>query len=180
MKHTLLWLDLEMTGLSPEQDVILQCAVAVTDDQLTVVTEGVEYVIHNIPTALLHMHENVRTMHTKSGLLERVAQSKLPLIEVENALIVFFNTYCEPKKTLLCGNSIWVDRTFLKKYMPRFEALFYYRMIDVSSIKELATRWYPKLASFAKKKNHTALTDLHESIAELHYYRKNIFSNNIL
>ncbi len=180
MKHTLLWLDLEMTGLLPEKDCILQCAVAVTDDQLSVVTQGVEYVISTAPEALAHMHHDVLTMHTKSGLLERIAQSKLSLVHVEDALIAFFNTYCEPQKTLLCGNSIWVDRTFLRRHMPRLEALFYYRMVDVSTIKELVVRWYPTLTPFPKKKNHTALADLHESIAELGYYKENIFCNTIL
>jgi len=175
MKHTLLWLDLEMTGLSPERDTILQCAVLVTDDQLKPVAEGVEYVIHHTPEMLTSMHQEVRAMHTKSGLLERISQSPHALAVVEQALIGFFNTHCEPHKTLLCGNSIWVDRAFLKRYMPRFESLFFYRMIDVSTIKELALRWYPKLPQFKKQKQHTALADISESIAELSYYKKHIF-----
>lgn len=175
MKQTLFWLDLEMTGLLPEKDIILQCAALVTDDQLNPVAEGVEYVINCADAQLKHMHPDVRIMHTKSGLFERVQQSSHTLADVEDKLIAFFTAHCEPQKTLLCGNSIWVDRTFLKRHMPHFEALFHYRMIDVSTIKELALRWYPKLAPFEKQKNHTALADLHESIAELVYYKKHTF-----
>jgi oligoribonuclease len=178
MKQTLLWLDLEMTGLSPEQDSILQCAALVSDDQLNSVAEGVEYVIHHNPEALVSMHQEVRAMHTKSGLLDRVYQSSHNLADVEQKLINFFNTHCEPHKTLLCGNSIWVDRAFLKRRMPRFEVLFFYRMIDVSTIKELALRWYPKLPPFKKQKNHTALADISESITELSYYREHIFKED--
>lgn len=176
MKQTLLWLDLEMTGLSPETNTILQCAALVTDDQLNPVCDGVEYVIHHTHVQLSTMHDFVRAMHTKSGLLERVQQSPDTLDAVEHKLVAFFNEYCEPQKTLLCGNSIWVDRMFLKKYMPRFEALFHYRMIDVSTVKELAHRWYPKNEEFKKVKNHTALEDLRESVAELIYYKNRIFN----
>lgn len=176
MKQTLLWLDLEMTGLSPEIDTILQCAALVTDNQLNPMSDGVEHVIHHSRDALMHMNNYVRAMHTKSGLLERVQNAYDAMDEVEDKLIVFFNHHCEPQKTLLCGNSIWVDRMFLKKYMPRFEALFHYRMIDVSTIKELAHRWYPEIQDFKKVKNHTALEDLQESVAELVYYKKRIFS----
>jgi oligoribonuclease len=176
MKQTLLWLDLEMTGLSPEQDSILQCAALVTDDQLKPVAEGIEYSIQHNAEALAHMHHEVRSMHTKSGLLDRVSQSPHTRADVEQKLINFFHTHCEPRKTLLCGNSIWVDRAFLKRHMPRFEALFFYRMIDVSTIKELALRWYPKLPQFKKQKQHTALADISESIAELRYYREHIFT----
>lgn len=175
MKQTLFWLDLEMTGLSPEKDSILQCAALVTDDQLKPVAEGIEYVINCADAQLIQMHPDVRAMHTKSDLLERVQQSPHTLTAVENALIELFTTHCQVRKTLLCGNSVWVDRTFLKRHMPRFEALFHYRMIDVSTIKELALRWYPKLTPFEKQKNHTALADLHESIAELVYYKLSVF-----
>ncbi len=176
MKQTLLWLDLEMTGLSPEADAILQCAALVTDDQLNPVGDGIEYVIHHTQESFVHMSDFVRTMHIKSGLLERVQKSSSSIEAVEDKLIAFFNEHCEPQKTLLCGNSIWVDRTFLKKHMPRFEALLHYRMIDVSTIKELAHRWYPQTQDFKKVKNHTALEDLQESIAELVYYKKTIFN----
>lgn len=175
MKQTLLWLDLEMTGLSPERDEILQVAAMVTDDTLNVVAEGTEYVIHHDASALAHMDSKVRAMHTNSGLLTAVQESQLKIADVEQKLIAYFIEHCKPHKTLLCGNSIWVDRAFLKKYMPQFEALFFYRMIDVSTIKELASRWYPQLPNFEKQKKHTALSDLHESIEELRYYRKNIF-----
>jgi len=175
MKHTLLWLDLEMTGLSPATDTILQCAALVTDNQLSPVAEGVEYTINHTPEMFAKMDQSVRAMHASSGLLERVTKSSYTLADVENQLIAFFNTHCEPHQTLLCGNSIWVDRAFLKHHMPRFEALFHYRMIDVSTIKELALRWYPKLPPFTKQKKHTALADIAESIAELSYYRNHIF-----
>jgi len=175
MKHTLLWLDLEMTGLVPARDQILQCAATVTDDALNLLTDGVEYVIHYDERALAHMEPMVRSMHTSSGLLARVTESQLSLQQAEDKLIEFFNQYCEPKKTLLCGNSIWVDRAFLRHHMPRFEALFFYRMIDVSTIKELTLRWYPQLPQFEKQKRHIALSDVHESIAELKYYKEHVF-----
>ncbi len=175
MRHTLLWLDLEMTGLSPEKDTILQCAAVVTDNQLTVIAESVEYTIYHTPNELVQMNEHVRTLHTNSGLLERVYLSLETLPQVEDALIKFFKSYCEPHNTLLCGNSIWVDRMFLKQYMPRFEALLHYRMVDVSTLKELVLRWYPTLAPFPKTKRHTAHADLRESIDELIYYQKNCF-----
>jgi oligoribonuclease len=174
-KQTLLWLDLEMTGLSPEHDTILQCAALVTDHELNPVAEGIEYTIHHTPQQLAAMHQDVRTMHSASGLLELVHRSTNAVAEVEEKLIAFFTLHCEPHKTLLCGNSIWVDRGFLKQHMPRFEALFFYRMIDVSTIKELALRWYPQLPQYSKQKRHTARADLAESIAELAYYRKHIF-----
>lgn len=164
-----------MTDLSPNQGLILECAAAISDDQLTIIAEGVEYVIHHDVHALAHMKPFVQEMHTASGLLERVQESTLSIAEVEQQLIAFFVAHCEPHKTLLCGNSIWVDRSFLKKYMPQFEALFFYRMIDVSTVKELAKRWYPQLPEFKKQKKHTALSDLHESIGELRYYRENLF-----
>lgn len=175
MKQTLLWLDLEMTGLEPEHNSIVQCAVAVTNNALDIIDAGVEYVIHHTEQELSGMDPAVRSMHTKSGLLAKASASPLSLTQAEDKLIAFFTAHCEPKKTLLCGNSIWVDRTFLRRYMPRFEALFYYRMIDVSTLKELVLRWYPQLPQFEKKKQHVALSDVHESIAELRYYRNHIF-----
>ena len=113
-------------------------------------------------------------MHTESGLLDQVAHADYTIKQVEELLIQFFYTQCAPKKTLLCGNSIWVDRSFLKKYMPAFESLFHYRMIDVSTFKELSAHWYPTMPKFKKNKKHTALSDMHESIAELRYYKSNI------
>lgn len=175
MKQSLLWLDLEMTGLNPEKDVILQCAAIVTNDSFDIVAEGVEYTIHQSSECFIDIDPVVVKMHTKSGLLERVKQAKFNLSHVEELLINFFNQHCIPGKTLLCGNSIWVDRSFLKKQMPRFEALFYYRMIDISTLKELANRWYPHLPKFEKQKKHTALADIKESIAELAYYKKHMF-----
>jgi oligoribonuclease len=175
MKHTLFWLDLEMTGLNPEKDVILQCAALVSNNVLEQVADGIEYSIHQQPELLQIMDPFVAKMHTKSGLLEKVQQSTHSMSQVEKYLIAFFKQHCIPGETLLCGNSIWVDRSFLKKQMPEFESLFYYRMIDVSTIKELAIRWYPSIPIFKKQKKHTALADIQESINELAYYKQHIF-----
>lgn len=175
-EHNLLWFDMEMTGLDPMHDHILQIAAIVTDQHLEFKAEGPEIVIHQPTEHLVDMHPEVRTMHTDSGLLNKVFASKTSIEFAEQEMIVFAKKYCIPDTTILCGNSIWVDRTFIKWYMPQFDKLLYYRMIDVSTIKELVARWYPQDEKFKKKKQHTALADIRESIDELRYYRKHYFA----
>jgi len=175
-KHTLLWLDLEMTGLSAENDLILQSAAIVTDDNLEIVAECPEREVHY--DALPKMDPYVFAMHTTSGLLDKVEQSKLTLPEVEDELISFVKAHCKSKNTQLCGNSIWKDRQFLEKHMPRFIALFHHQMIDVSSIGGVAWRWYPEeCKKFQKQKTHTSRKDILQSIEELKHFREHIFKN---
>jgi oligoribonuclease len=175
-EHNLLWLDLEMTGLEPTYDHILQMAAVVTDQNLTVRAEGPELIIHQPIEHMKTIPPIVQKMHTQSGLLNKVAESTISVVEAEQTMINFVKHYCIPGRTLLCGNSIWVDRAFLKRYMPQLEALFHYRMIDVSSVKELILHWYPQHPPFKKEKEHTALADVYESIAELKYYRTHYFN----
>lgn len=173
--NNLFWLDLEMTGLDPQKDHILEIAVLVTDKDLQVIKEGPSFAIQQPPEYLAHMDDYVRNLHTDSGLLNRVADSTTSIGLAEREIMSFFFTYCISGITILCGNSIWVDRSFLKRYMPHLDACFHYRMIDVSSCKELAKRWYPELPPFEKKKAHRAMEDVYESLEELKHYRATIF-----
>jgi oligoribonuclease len=174
-EQNLLWIDLEMTGLDPERHHILQIATVVTNQDLTLCAEGPELVIHQPTEHMQLMDVVVRNMHTNSGLLKKVYASKISVEHAQQETMAFVQRYCIPGTTVLCGNSVWVDRIFLKRYMPLLEQLCHYRMIDVSSIKELVARWYPEIPKFTKKKRHTALADIYESIAELVYYRKHYF-----
>jgi oligoribonuclease len=174
-EQNLLWLDLEMTGLIPEKHHILQIAAIVTDQTLTVRAEGPEIVIHQPVEHVRGMDGVVLAMHTNSGLLNKVTASHTSIGLAEQEIISFTNQHCISGMTILCGNSIWVDRTFLKQHMPSFERMLHYRMIDVSSVKELVNRWYPDQKPFKKQKQHTARSDIYESIAELKYYREHYF-----
>lgn len=175
-KHTMVWLDLEMTGLSTENDLILQSAAIVTDDNLEIVAECPEREVHY--DALPEMDPYVLDMHTKSGLLEKVKQSQHTLGGVEDELISFVKAHCKTKNTQLCGNSIWKDRQFLEKHMPRFVALFHHQMIDVSAIGGMAWRWYPEeCKKFKKEKKHTSRADIIQSIEELKHFRAHVFKN---
>ena len=172
----LVWMDLEMTGLDPERHVIIEIATVVTDKELAIVAEGPVFAIHQDQKRLREMDEWNQSHHRDSGLLERVRASSVAEAEAEEATLAFVAQYVSPGAVPLCGNSIWQDRRFLTKYMPRLEAHFHYRVIDVSSIKELARRWQPELLNgFRKKGEHLALADIQESIAELRYYRENFF-----
>jgi oligoribonuclease len=175
MDHSLVWIDLEMTGLDPERHLILEIASIVTDGQLNVLAEGPDLVIHYDPSALSTMDEWSRAHHQSSGLLSRIEASSYSCGQAEAQTLDFLSTYCKKGRSPLCGNSIYQDRRFLVKHMPRLEAFFHYRNIDVSSVKELVKRWYPELASFKKKKDHLALSDIRESIEELRYYREKVF-----
>jgi oligoribonuclease len=171
----LVWIDLEMTGLNPETSVILEIAAVVTDGSLTTVAEGPDIAIHYPDKTLQNMERWSKTQHESSGLLERARASSVTCRKAEQQVLAFLSKHCKKSKSPLCGNSVWQDRRFLIKYMPELEAFFHYRNVDVSSIKELAKRWYPSLPVYKKKKAHLALSDIKESINELRYYREKVF-----
>lgn len=168
----LVWLDMEMTGLDPEKERIIEVAVVVTEPDLTVVAEGPVLVIHQPAEVLDAMDNWNRSTHGKSGLTDKVRASTLSESGAEDQLIAFLSQYVPPGKSPLCGNTVSQDRRFMFKYMPRLEQFFHYRTIDVSTIKELARRWKPALLKgFEKRSKHEALADIYESIDELRYYR---------
>jgi oligoribonuclease len=171
----LVWIDLEMTGLDPETCVILEIAAVVTDGSLTTVAEGPDIAIHYPDPLLQGIEPWSKRQHRSSGLLDRVRASTVDCSKAEKAVLTFLSKHCKKGQSPLCGNSIWQDRRFLIKYMPKLEAFFHYRNIDVSSIKELAKRWYPSVPAYQKKKAHLALSDIQESISELQYYREKLF-----
>jgi oligoribonuclease len=178
MIDRLVWIDLEMTGLDPERDVVLEIAALVTDSQLEPVGEGIDIVIAQPAAALEGMVEVVRDMHARSGLTDAVLSSSVTLADAEAAVLDLVKSHVpEPRTVPLCGNSIATDRTFLVRHMPALDAWLHYRMIDVSSVKELARRWYPKAYYSAPVKagGHRALADIRESVEELRYYRSAIF-----
>jgi len=166
-----------MTGLDPKTNQIIEIATIITDNNLTVLEEGPSLVIQCDTSYLDQMHANVKELHTKSGLLEKVHASTISLQQAEQETISFIKKHCTFEKSILCGNSIWTDRMFLQAYMPGVIALLHYRMIDVTSVKELVNRWYPNDPEtvFLKKESHRALDDIRESIAELKHYRTNFF-----
>lgn len=177
-KKYLVWMDLEMTGLEPERDVIIEIATIITDDNLNVVAEGPVMAVHQPDLLLAAMDEwNTRT-HGESGLVERVRNSSINAAEAEQKTIEFLQEYgIEPGSSPLCGNSIHQDRRFLVKYMPALEAFMHYRNIDVSTVKELAKRWKPEVVdSFEKSGSHQALDDIRESIAEMKHYRQHFIA----
>jgi len=170
----LCWIDLEMTGLDPQQNVIVEIATLITDAQLEVVAEGPEIIIRADESHLSRMIPIVRDMHKKSGLTERIRQSSTSLADAERETLAFLKEHLVPGKAPLCGNSIWCDRMFLKLQMPSIDAHLHYRTIDVSSFKECATRWNVSSISGAPRKGdrHRALGDIQESIAELKHYKE--------
>lgn len=169
----LCWMDLEMTGLDPLQNTIVEIATILTDADLEVVAEGPEIVVHTSEEHLSRMIPIVREMHAKSGLTERVRRSSVGLADAERETLGFLRQWCKPKSIPLCGNSIWCDRMFLKLQMPALDDFLHYRCIDVSGFKECATRWNVHAAGGAPRKGdrHRALDDVKESIAELRHYR---------
>lgn len=169
----LIWVDLEMTGLDPETDRIIEVAVVVTDANLNVLAEGPVYAIHQSDTILNGMDAWNKGTHGKSGLIDRVKASNITEAMAEDALIDFLVDYVPRGKSPMCGNTICQDRRFMAKTMPKLEAFFHYRNLDVSTLKELARRWKPELIDgFKKQQKHTALADIMESIDELKYYRE--------
>ena len=172
-------MDLEMTGLDPTRHVILEIATLVTDDELAVVAEGPDVVVHQPPEALEAMEPVVREMHTRSKLLEAIAASTTSLAVAGQATLDFIRQHVpEPNTVPLCGNSIGTDRRFLAAYLPEIENYLHYRSVDVSTIKELARRWYPAVVEEAPKKvtTHRALDDIRESVDELRFYRERLFT----
>jgi oligoribonuclease len=174
----LIWMDLEMTGLDAARHVIVEIACVATDVELTLLDEGLDVVVHQPPDALATMDDFVRTMHTKSGLLPAIEASTTDLETAGGQVLAYVRRHVdEPRRAPLCGNSIGTDRRFLARYLPELEEHLHYRSIDVSSIKELCRRWYP--TEFrqrpVKAEAHRALDDILESIAELRYYRAEVF-----
>ena len=174
----LVWMDLEMTGLDPRSDVIVEIATLVTDDDLAIVAEGPDLVINQPSEVLSRMDAFVRNMHTKSGLLPAIESSTVTLEQAGAATLAFIKQHVRVERTVpLCGNSIGTDRRFLDVYLPEIENWLHYRSIDVSSIKELVRRWYPSVRAARPVKTgaHRALDDIRESIEELRYYREHVF-----
>lgn len=173
---TLIWIDMEMTGLEPDTDRIIEIATLVTDADLNIIAEGPVLAVHQSEQALAAMDDWNQRTHGASGLIERVRASKTGDAEAERLTLEFLQAYADPRSSPMCGNSIHQDRRFMVRYMPNLEAFFHYRNLDVSTVKELAKRWRPELpAGFAKKGSHQALDDIHESIKELKYYREHFF-----
>jgi oligoribonuclease len=174
----LVWIDCEMTGLDLGKDALIEVAALVTDPDLNVLGEGVDVVIHAEDAVLDGMVEVVRDMHARSGLTEEVRRSTVTLSEAEDMILGYITEHVkEPRTAPLCGNSIATDRAFIARDMPKLDAYLHYRMIDVSSIKELCRRWYPRVYFSQPPKGlaHRALADIRESIRELEYYRRTVF-----
>ena len=173
----LIWVDLEMTGLDPEKERIIEVAVVVTDANLNVLAEAPVYAIHQSDAILNGMDAWNKGTHGKSGLIDRVKASNITEAMAEDALIDFLIDYVPKGKSPMCGNTICQDRRFMAKTMPKLEAFFHYRNLDVSTLKELARRWKPELIDgFKKQQKHTALADIMESIDELKYYREHFIT----
>lgn len=176
-KTNLIWIDLEMTGLIPEYDVIIEIATVVTDAQLNVVDEGPSIAIHQSNELLDGMDEWNTNQHNHSGLVKRVQESKISIAEAESQTLNFLTKYVDLGASPMCGNSICQDRRFLYNYMPDLEKFFHYRHIDVSTLKELAVRWKPNIISTSyKKSRHLALSDIYDSIDELKHYREHFIA----
>jgi oligoribonuclease len=172
----LIWIDCEMTGLSLETDALVEIAVLVTDEELNILGEGVDLVIATSAEKLAEMRDEVRLMHTESGLINEIPNG-VSISQAEQAIVKYLSTHTQPGKSPLAGNSVGMDRNFIARDMPELNAFLHYRTVDVSSVKELARRWYPKVYFNAPKKtgNHRALGDIKDSIEELRYYRSAIF-----
>ena len=171
----LVWMDLEMTGLDPDKDTIIEMATLITDAELNIIATGPELVIKQDANRFESMDSWNREHHTKSGLWAKVLASKVALEEAEGLTLDFIKQHCSLKESPLCGNSIWQDRRFLVRYMQTLEAYLHYRLVDVSTIKELAGRWYPKHKFKKPKGSHRALDDIQESLDELRFYRQTFF-----
>lgn len=176
-ENNLIWIDLEMTGLSPERDVIIEIATVVTDGQLNLLAEGPVLAIHQSDAVLKAMDDWNTRQHGGSGLVKRVQDSRVGTRDAEQMTLDFLQQWVPAGKSPMCGNSICQDRRFLARYMPRLEEYFFYRNLDVSTLKELCRRWSPELLSGVKKKgSHLALDDIFDSIAELKYYRDHLLT----
>jgi len=171
--NNLIWIDMEMSGLGPDKDRVLEVAIVITDSNLNVVAEGPVKVVHQADDVFERMDSWNKSMHKKSGLIDRVKAATQNEAEVEAELIAFLALHVPENTSPMCGNSICQDRRFLARNMPKLEAFFHYRNLDVSTLKELAKRWKPGImAGFTKHGKHEALADIHESIEELKYYKE--------
>ena len=181
-KHDrLVWIDLEMTGLDPKRHVIVEIAAIITDADLNIVGEGLDIVVHATEKELAEMDDFVTNMHNSSGLTEEIKAATTSLADAESAVLALIEEHCDPEHPApLAGNSIATDRTFIREYMPRLDAALHYRMVDVSTIKELARRWHPRAYFNQPEKGmaHRALADIVESIRELDYYRRSVFRSD--
>lgn len=176
--NRIVWVDLEMTGLDPTRHVIVEVAALVTDAELNIIDEGVDLVVHATDAQLAEMDDVVTSMHSGNGLLDEIKASPVSLAEAEDAVLALVEKHCDPAHPApLAGNSIATDRTFIRAQMPRLDAALHYRMIDVSTVKELSRRWFPKAYYNQPQKGmaHRALADIVESIRELDYYRRAVF-----
>jgi oligoribonuclease len=172
-QNNLVWLDMEMTGLDPDRDRIIEIAIVVTDSQLSTLAEAPVEVVHQPDAVLDAMDDWNKSTHSRTGLIAKVKASSLTEARAEEKLVAFLAQYVPGKTSPMCGNSICQDRRFLARYMPRLEAYFHYRNLDVSTLKELARRWRPDVAKgLVKQGKHEALADIYESIDELKYYRE--------
>ena len=174
MQNRLIWIDLEMTGLEPEHDVIIEIATLVTDEQLNILAEGPVLAVHQAESVLAGMDEWNQTHHSASGLLDRVRASSHSMANAEQLTLDFLKQWSHKRSSPICGNSICQDRRFLARHMPKLEDFFHYRNLDVSTLKELARRWYPDVPKFEKAGTHRALDDIRASLDELRYYRETI------
>lgn len=175
--NNLIWLDLEMTGLDPDTDKILEIATVITDKHLNILAEGPTYAIYQTPETLKGMGEWCTSQHTRSGLVNRIKSSTINEQEAEAQTIAFLENYVPAGKSPMCGNSICQDRRFLYRWMPKLEQYFHYRNLDVSTVKELAKHWKPNIVKqFKKKSTHLAMNDIKDSISELLHYKNTFFS----
>jgi oligoribonuclease len=174
--NNLIWIDMEMTGLQPDADRVIEIAMLVTDPQLNVLATGPVLVVHQPDEVLDAMDTWNKSTHAKTGLIERVRASSLTEVDAERQALEFVSAHVPANVSPMCGNSICQDRRFLARWMPRLEAHFHYRNLDVSTLKELVRRWKPELKAFSKEGKHEALADILESIEELKFYRKNVMT----
>jgi oligoribonuclease len=178
--QNLIWIDLEMTGLKPDEDVIIEIATVVTDSDLSIVADGPELAIHQDAVALARMDEWNQRQHGGSGLIARVTASSTTTAAAERQTLEFLAQHAAAGRSPMCGNSICQDRRFLARYMPELERFFHYRNLDVSTLKELARRWFPGVAAgVAKQGAHLARADIYESIEELRYYRTHLLRSSV-
>lgn len=178
-KNMFVWIDLEMTGLNVGRDVILEIATLVTDSDLTIIHEGPSLVVHQSDETLATMIPLVKDLHEKSGLTKAVRASTVTLRQAEEQTLAFIKQFCTAKTAPLCGNTVWQDALFLRKYMPRITDYLHYRVLDVTAFKIAVHSWYPssQYREFKKKDDHRAMSDIYESVSELRHYRDHFFIN---